>query len=89
MKQRDANLERIRELRGRRRRDPNFGRKQWKKESGYHRRSLAETCMMRLKTLFGDKLSARHPQAQKNQALLRCHALNRMTHLGMPPSYPI
>lgn len=89
MKQRDINLRRIRELQGRKRKDPNFGRKQWKKESGYHRRSLVETCMMRLKTLFGDKLSARKAQAQKTQALLRCHALNRMTHLGMPQSYTI
>jgi hypothetical protein len=45
--------------------------------------------MMRLKILFGERLSARHEQAQKNQALLRCHALNRMTHLGMPQSYPV
>jgi len=89
MKQRDANLKRIQELQGRRRKDPNWGRKKWKQESGYHRRSLVETCMMRLKTLFGDKLSARNAQAQKAQALLRCHALNRMTHLGMPQSYPI
>ena len=89
MKQRDANLKRMRELQGRRRKDPHWGRKQWKKESGYHRRSLVETCMMRLKTLFGDKLSARTATAQQNQALLRCHALNRMTHLGMPQSYAV
>lgn len=34
------------------------GRKEWKKNSGYHIRSLAETTMFRLKTLFGDELSA-------------------------------
>jgi IS5 family transposase len=89
MQQRDINLKRIRELQGRRRNDPNWGRKQWKKESGYHRRSLVETCMMRLKMLFGDKLNARNAKAQKHQALLRCHALNRMTHLGMPRSYAL
>jgi hypothetical protein len=87
MQQRDINLKRIRELQGSRRKDPNWGRRQWKKESGYHRRSL--TCMMRLKTLFGDKLNARNAKAQKHQALLRCHALNRMTHLGMPQSYAL
>jgi hypothetical protein len=87
--QRDANLLRIQQLQGRKRKDPNWGRKQWKQESGYHRRSLVETCIMRLKTLFGDRLSARHKRAQMNQALLRCHALNRMTHLGTPQSYPI
>jgi hypothetical protein len=87
--QRDENLLRIQQLQGRRRKDKHWGRKLWKQECGYHRRSLVETCMMRLKTLFGERLSARHEQAQKNQALLRCHALNRMTHLGMPQSYPI
>ena len=35
------------------------GRKQWKKESGYHRRSLSETAMFRLKTIFGGKLKRR------------------------------
>lgn len=29
------------------------GRKRWKQESGYHRRSLAETAVFRLKTIFG------------------------------------
>lgn len=35
------------------------GRKQWKQESGYHRRSLAETTMFRLKTIFAGKLRRR------------------------------
>jgi len=87
--QRDQNLLRIQQLQGRKRKDPDWGRKQWKRESGYHRRSLVETCVMRLKTLFGDRLSARHKRGQENQALLRCHALNRMTHLGMPQSYAV
>lgn len=29
-----------------------LGRKNWKKQSGYHKRSLAETAMYRLKTIF-------------------------------------
>ncbi|MDS4040921.1 MAG: hypothetical protein RKP20_07085 [Candidatus Competibacter sp.] len=32
------------------------GRKAWKQHGGYHRRSLAETAMFRLKTLFGGHL---------------------------------
>lgn len=63
------------------------GRQQWKQDSGYHIRSLAETIMFRLKTIFGDKLSARLLETQTTQALIRCLALNRMTHLGMPESY--
>jgi len=62
------------------------GRKEWKKNSGYHVRSLAETTMFRLKTIFGDDLSARLLETQTTQALIRCAALNKMTHLGMPQS---
>jgi hypothetical protein len=74
---RDENLRRIRQV----------GRKQWKKEVGYHRRSLAETQMMRVKTIFGERVSARQFAGQATQVLVRCAALNRMTHLGMPDSY--
>jgi len=76
---RDENLRYIRK----------HGRKAWKEESGYHIRSLAETIMFRLKTIFGDKLSARLLDTQTTQALIRCLALNKMTHLGMPESYQV
>jgi len=76
---RDENLRRIREV----------GRKQWKKESGYHRRSLAETQMFRIKTIFGERVSAREFEGQAAQILVRCAALNTMTHLGMPYSYAV
>ena len=65
------------------------GRKAWKKNSGYHVRSLAETIMFRLKTIFGGELSARLLETQTTQALVRCAALNKMTHLGMPQSYKV
>lgn len=76
---RDENLRSIRK----------HGRKAWKENSGYHVRSLAETAMFRLKTIFGDELSARLLETQATQALVRCAALNRMTHLGMPQSYKV
>jgi hypothetical protein len=65
------------------------GRKEWKIESGYHRRSLAETAMFRFKTIFGDHLDARETNRQKTEARIKCAALNRMTRLGMPDSYCI
>ena len=74
---RDENLRRIRQI----------GRRQWKIESGYHRRSLAENTMFRVKTIFGEKVSARLFENQRTQLLIRCKALNRMTTLGMPQSY--
>ena len=76
---RDENLRSIRK----------HGRKAWKRQSGYHVRSLAETAMFRLKTIFGDDLSARLIETQTTQALIRCAALNKMTHLGMPQAYKI
>jgi hypothetical protein len=76
---RDENLRYIRK----------HGRRQWKEDSGYHMRSLAETVMFRLKTIFGSELSARLSETQSTQALIRCMALNRMTHLSMPQSYRV
>lgn len=76
---RDENLRAIRKS----------GRKVWKQVSGYHIRSLAEITMFRLKTIFGDRLSTRLMETQVTQALVRCAALNRMTHLGMPESYKV
>ena len=63
------------------------GRREWKRASGYHRRSLAETQVFRLKLIFGERVSARCFEGQATQLLVRCAALNRMTHLGMPQSY--
>jgi len=76
---RDENLRYIRK----------HGRQHWKEDSGYHMRSLVETTMFRLKTIFGDELSARLLETQTTQALIRCLVLNRMTHLGVPESYPV
>jgi hypothetical protein len=76
---RDQNLRSIRKQ----------GRREWKKQSGYHVRSLAETTMFRLKTIFGDGLSARLIETQTTQAVVRCAALNNMTQLGMPQSYKV
>jgi hypothetical protein len=76
---RNANLRRVWKV----------GSKMWKEESGYHRRSLAETAMFRFKTIFGDRLTAREEQRQKTEARLKSAALNRMTRLGMPESYRV
>lgn len=76
---RDQNIRRIRKI----------GRKRWKEESGYHRRSLAETGMFRFKTIFGDKVSARKFAGQAAQLLIRCRTLNQMLDLGMPESFVV
>jgi hypothetical protein len=60
------------------------GRRQWKKESGYHRRSLAETAVFRLKNTFGSKLKNKQLPNQKTESRVRCKILNRFTQLGRP-----
>ncbi len=66
-----------------------IGRKAWKQESGYHQRSLAETAMFRIKTLFSGQLKNRTFAAQMVEAYLRVGAMNKMTGLGMPESYSV
>jgi hypothetical protein len=67
----------IREIRRR-------GRRAWKEDVGYHRRSLAETAMFRMKTSFGDTLKNHKLENQKTESRLRCKILNHFTHLGLP-----
>jgi IS5 family transposase len=76
---RDQNLRRIRQV----------GRTVWKRESGYHRRSLAETAMFRLKAIFSDRVTARGFAGQAAQLLVRCATLNRLTQVGRPESYRV
>lgn len=71
---RDENLRRIREV----------GRREWKEEMNYHRRSIAENGMFRFKTIFGDHLTARNFNNQRTEVLVKCKILNRMVDLGMP-----
>lgn len=60
------------------------GRRQWKQEIGYHRRSLAETTMFRMKQTFGSHLKNRILENQRTETRIRCKILNRFTQLGLP-----
>ena len=50
----------------------------WKKFSGYHTRSLAETVFSRFKKLFGDRLSSKKRINMEVEIMFKCHVLNRM-----------
>jgi hypothetical protein len=67
----------IREIRRR-------GRRQWKRRIGYHRRSLSETAMYRMKCCFGDHLKNRLIENQKTETRLRAKILNKFTDCGLP-----
>jgi len=56
----------------------------WKKLKGYHKRSLVETTMYRLKCLTGSRLRSREPNRQRTEAFLKCLALNKTNRIGMP-----
>jgi Transposase DDE domain len=64
-----------------------LGRAEWKRQSGYHRRSISETTMFRFKQIFGDNLHAIIFESQATEAFIKCNVLNKMTSLGMPESY--
>ena len=58
----------------------------WKQENNYHRRSLIETNMGRLNSIFGDEMKARTPENQYTDLAIRCRIINIMNKLGLPDS---
>lgn len=76
---RDENLRYIRK----------HGRKKWKRDANYHRRSLAETTMFRFKVIFGGNLSSRTFDNQAVELFIKCAALNRMIQIAKPDSYEV
>jgi hypothetical protein len=74
---RDQHIRRIRRV----------GRRRWKEEVGYHRRSLSETAVSRFKRTFGERLTARTFAGQCAEVFLRGALLNRLLWLGRPESY--
>jgi hypothetical protein len=65
-----------------------IGRKNWKKRIGYHCRSLVETAVFRLKTIFGPMLKNRKLSNQITEARLRCKILNHFTQFGLARACP-
>jgi hypothetical protein len=61
------------------------GRGGWKNESGYHRRSIVENVMYRLKQL-SDSLYSRTFERQVTEAHVRAAIVHTFTCLGMPQS---
>lgn len=60
------------------------GLKQWKVNTGYHRRSLVENAFYRLKTIFDDKSHYRTINNQKTEQMLRAKIINQFNELGLP-----
>lgn len=82
LKERDKAICRIEEL-------GEEGRKLWKEEVGYHRRSRIEAFISRYKRILGDRLNSRLEKTQFTEIHIKLDVLNRMAELGMPKSYKV
>lgn len=61
-----------------------IGRDNWKKEVNYHRRSLVETQMHRLKSAFSSQIHSKKQANQYNEMAMRIYLLNTWTNTYMP-----
>ncbi len=59
-------------------------RRLWKVLKGYHKRSLVETTMYRIKQLTGGELRSREWERQCTESYIKCLYVNKITKLGMP-----
>jgi len=66
-----------------------LGRAEWKQQIEYHRRSLAETGMFRLKTILGRQVTCRSLENQAVEVRVWCSIINKITLLGMPKTSSI
>ncbi|ASI22815.1 hypothetical protein CE456_09265 [Aeromonas salmonicida] len=60
----------------------------WKKISGYHRRSLAETAMFRFKQLMAGQITLRKYNGQVGEVMAYVSAINKLNTLGLPVRKP-
>jgi IS5 family transposase len=60
------------------------GKSRWKKDTGYHQRSIVENTFSRWKTIFGENVTTKSSQSQQTEIILKSVILNKMTDIGMP-----
>lgn len=60
------------------------GRDKWKDENGYHRRSMVENSMHRIKTALSDRLRSKTIKNQTAELKIRVYLLNYWTNKWMP-----
>ncbi len=66
-----------------------LGRREWRKRSGFSRRSMIENAIHRYKTVIGQAMRSRTLVGERVEVRLGCRVLNTMTRLGMPDSYRV
>lgn len=78
-RERDASLAEIEGLGG-----GDTGRATWKRLQGYHKRSLSETGLSRIKKMIGGSLKVRTWGNQTSEVWCKSLVINRMNKLGLP-----
>ena len=63
------------------------GRMHWQKTREYGRRNYSELGVQRYQRILGNTMHARDLSRQKQEAMIGCGVINKMTSLGMPESY--
>ena len=63
------------------------GRMVWQKRRQYGRRNLSELGVQRYQRILGHAMHARVIVNQKQEVMIGCGVINKMTSLGMPASY--
>lgn len=61
----------------------------WKRQSGYHRRSISENAFYRWKTILGEKMYAREFENQKTEAAVKAAVLNKFIQVAAPKSVKV
>ncbi len=63
------------------------GRMGWQRRRHYEQKNYSELAIQRYKRILGNQMQSRKMERQKQEALISCGVLNKMTSLGMPESY--
>ena len=66
-----------------------LGRREWKKQAGYHQQARVENAFYRYKQIIGGRLRSRNIAAQATEVGLAINVLNRMLELGAARSESI
>ena len=66
-----------------------FGRMMWQRLRKYGKRNYSELAIQRYKRILGNTMQAREFIRQKQESIIGCGVLNKMTSLGMPKSYRV
>ena len=65
------------------------GKMDWQRKNNYGQRNYFELAIQRYKRILGNTMQSREFERQKQEAMIGCSVLNKMTGIGMPESYRV